>query len=350
MIKVKVALLGLKDDFSNMPSGGIQRYMFELYQNLHKMNTNIEKVSFKPIKFLGNGPSFTIQTLLKNFKDYNIIHLPMPLLFKNLYIKDKILIKTAHDFRPLLYSQYTFGHKNTLKYKMWIKFIVNTGCRSTLDSDYIISNSSQTRDEAIRLGFDKKRIFITNLGVDKSFTESPIKKQRKKDIFKVGYIGSLAFGKNVEFAIKAGNIISDKKISFEIWGNGSEYEYLNSISENKNIKFKGFASKILNTYDGFDVFVHPSFHEGFGLPIIEAQSRGLPVVIYKYGKIPKEVRKYCFEAENPDHMAQIIEKIKENGYNEKLKKKATEYARGFTWENTAKKTLEVYEKLISING
>jgi hypothetical protein len=30
--------------------------------------------------------------------------------------------------------------------------------------------------------------------------------------------------------------------------------------------------------------------------------------------------------------------------------KATEYGKGFTWENTAKKTLEVYEKLISING
>jgi hypothetical protein len=49
-------------------------------------------------------------------------------------------------------------------------------------------------------------------------------------------------------------------------------------------------------------------------------------------------------------MAQIIEDLKKNGYNEKLRKKATLYARSFTRENTAKKTLEVYEKLISING
>ena len=40
------------------------------------------------------------------------------------------------------------------------------------------------------------------------------------------------------------------------------------------------------------------------------------MVIYKYGKIPKEVRKYCFEAESLEHMAQIIEQLEENGYSE----------------------------------
>ncbi|MEM3715214.1 MAG: hypothetical protein QXX98_03570 [Thermoplasmata archaeon] len=44
-------------------------------------------------------------------------------------------------------------------------------------------------------------------------------------------------------------------------------------------------------------------------------------------------------------MAQIIESIKENGYNETLRKTATEYARSFTWEKCAKKTLEVYKKV-----
>jgi glycosyltransferase involved in cell wall biosynthesis len=103
---------------------------------------------------------------------------------------------------------------------------------------------------------------------------------------------------------------------------------------------------LINIYDSFDAFIFPSYHEGEGLPILEAQSRGLPVIIYKNGKIPKEVRKYCFEAESPEHMAQIIENIKENGYNEKLRKKATAYARSFTWEKTARETLKVYNKII----
>ena len=75
----------------------------------------------------------------------------------------------------------------------------------------------------------------------------------------------------------------------------------------------------------------------------------MPVIIYKYGKIPKEVRKYCFEAESPEHMAKIIENLKENGYNEKQRKMATEYARSFTWKKCAKETLEVYKKIHNKN-
>ena len=44
-------------------------------------------------------------------------------------------------------------------------------------------------------------------------------------------------------------------------------------------------------------------------------------------------------------MAQIIENLKENGYNEKLRKTATKYARTFTWEKCARKTLEVYKSV-----
>ena len=104
-------------------------------------------------------------------------------------------------------------------------------------------------------------------------------------------------------------------------------------------------NRILNIYDSFDAFVFPSLYEGFGLPILEAQSRGLPVIIYKYGKIPKEVRKYCFEAESPEHMAQIIEDLKENGYNEKLRKKATNYARSFTWVRFYENVFGVLQKI-----
>jgi len=68
----------------------------------------------------------------------------------------------------------------------------------------------------------------------------------------------------------------------------------------------------------------------------------------RYSKIAKEVRKYCFEAESPEHMAQIIEQLKENGYNEKERKKAMEYVRGFTWEKTARETLKVYKKIYNL--
>lgn len=45
-------------------------------------------------------------------------------------------------------------------------------------------------------------------------------------------------------------------------------------------------------------------------------------------------------------MAQIIEDLQKNGYNKKLRNKATQYARSFTWERCAKETLEVYKKIL----
>jgi glycosyltransferase involved in cell wall biosynthesis len=348
---MKVALLGPEGDFSPNTGMGIQRYMYELYNGLHKASKNIKKIEFGKIKFLGNGPSFAIKTLFTNFDSYDIVHNLMPVPFLNFKTKnrrDYKLITTAHDFQPLLYPQYTFDHGATLKDKLWIQLVIKPGYKTTLNSDFIIANSTQTKEEAVKLGFDKNKIFVVNLGIDRRFME-PIRSKENKREFIVGYLGALRKRKNLEFAIKAFNYISNKEIRFDIWGKKEyEYEYLASISKNKNANFKGFApeDKIVGIYNSFDVFIFPSFHEGFGFPILEAQSRGLPVIIYKYGKIPKEVRKYCFEAESPEHMAQIIEDLKENGYNEKLRKKATEYARSFTWEKTAKETLEVYKKVL----
>ena len=154
--------------------------------------------------------------------------------------------------------------------------------------------------------------------------------------------------KNVIFILQTAKILKQKlNYKFIIYGTGVDKGILLKFKENNNlnnVELKGYLKEEnkINTYNNFDIFIFPSLYEGFGFPILEAQSHGLPVIIYKYGKIPKEVRKYCFEAESPEHMAQIIENLKENGYNEKLKKKATEYAGSFTWERCAKKTLEVY--------
>ena len=349
---MKVGLLGVEGHFSKGSGLGIERYMYELYHNIKKIkrtNLSLSKIEIKKLPFIGSGLSFDLITRYKNFNKFDILHNLMPLKFsKPTQLKNNILITTAHDFQPILYPELTFEKKPEFKDKIWFHLVIKPGLESTLKSDYILANSSQTKEEAIKLGFDKSRLFVVNLGIDKKFM-APIPLNKNKNKFIIGYLGAMRNRKNLEFGINAANAIKSKDIFFDIWGKKEfEYEYLVSISKNKNINFKGFApeERIVNIYDSFDVFIFPSYHEGFGIPILEAQSRGLPVIIYKYGKIPKEVRKYCFEAESPEHMARIIENIKENGYNEKLRKKSTEYAKSFTWEKSARETLEVYERVL----
>ena len=325
---------------------GIPRYVTMLYQYLEQLNKNnhtqfnIKKLSYSSLPFIGEGLSLEFKSILSNFENFDILHNPIGFIpIHN--IRNRKYIVTVHDTQQI--------YPDSLKSKLWQMLVVKRGLNYTLkNADFIIANSSQTKEEVIKLGFNKKKVAIANSGLDKKFIYSKSKQVIKNNKYIVGYLGAFGPNKNIKFILDTAKLlIENKKIEFNIYGNKAYwYEKFEAIAT-KNIAFKGFApeDKIIETYDSFDAFAFPSLYEGFGLPIIEAQSRGLPVIIYKYGKIPKEVRKYCFEAESPEHMAQIIEDLKQNGYNEKLRKKATEYARSFTWEKCARDTLMVYKEV-----
>ena len=314
-----------------------------------KRGITIKKFYFQYIKKLGNALSFELGSIFNRIDDIDILHILTGFFIAHRLPKDAKIVTTIHDVNPI-----PMDTKNMiyfLKDKMWRYMALERGIRYNFKvSDAIITNSSQTKNEVINLGFDKSKVFVINLGIDKRFFNKYNKIQNlNSKNFNVGYIGSFAINKNIDFILKSAKLLNNK-VNFSLWGAKTyDYQRLFKIKANlKAVKFMGFApeNKIISIYDSFDVFAFPSLYEGFGLPILEAQSRGLPVIIYKYRKIPKEVRKYCFEAESQEHMALIIENSKENGYNEKLKKKATEYVRNFTWERCAKETLKAYEKVL----
>ena len=203
-------------------------------------------------------------------------------------------------------------------------------------------------------GIPEEKIFIIPGGIGEQFVpggekiDLPTKKS-----FRFLYVGGLIPRKGFDLLLRA--YLEEFKPEEDVCLVVRDFYYASQWKEEiKNLSQRKDIPEILhyttyllpfqipNLYRACHVYVHPYRGEGFGLPILEAQACGLPVIIYKKGKIPKEVRKYCFEAESPEHMAQIIESIKENGYNEKLRKKATKYARGFTWDKCAKSTFETY--------
>jgi len=349
---IKVALMSMKE--IEVRGQGIPRYITNIYRYCKLLERNygisLEKVYLHYNRLLGDAISFEALSLFKSpdLDQFDVIHVPTGFfILRNRPKKTKYVI-TIHDINPIIVKSKNIRYK--IKDRLWRYLALSRGLKFNINiADAIIADSTQTRDEILDLGTEKK-IYVINLGVDKRFLVKQVSsKKTSNNKFNVGYIGSFATNKNISFLISAFSIIIDQNIELNLWG-AKTYDYENLVKQaesNKNIKFRGFApeDKIVEIYDSFDVFVFPSLYEGFGLPILEAQSRGLPVIIYKYGKIPKEVRRYCFEAESPEHMAQIIEQLKENGYNEKERKKAMEYARSFTWERTAKRTLEVYKKL-----
>ncbi len=348
---MKVGLTGSPGQFDYNKYSSRERYMPELFKNLKRLNPQTDKIEIKQMPFIGRAFSISIKLLFRDVSNYDIIHNisqdPIFLLKK----KNTKLITTVH-FSP---EQPRFIYEKNFKTFLWLNSVIKMNFMLLNYSDYLIANSTQTKEDLCNdLNISSKKISVINLGLDQRYIKQKIpQKIRYKRDFKIGYLGILTSNKNVIFALDAFKLVKEKNISMDVWGkpifsNAYYKKIIDKISMDKRVHLKGYApgEKIIEIYDSFDIFVFPTPYESFGLPILEAQSRGLPVIIYKYGKIPKEVRKYCFEAESPKHMAQIIENLKENGYNEKLRKKATDYARSFTWEKCARETLDVYRKVL----
>jgi len=345
---MKVVLIGSPEQFDYNSYILRERYIPELYSNLIKIaKGSVDNLSITKLPFIGRAFSITLKSMLKSFDNYDIIHnISQDPLF--LFNKGSAkLVTTVHLSPGQLDVQAT-----NFKHKLWLNSVIKLSYTSMKTADYLIANSTQTKEDIKKyLGVKSNRIFVTLLGIDNRYLTKTKTQNNKNYKFKVGYLGALVPGKNVLFAINAFKHVDLNDLAFDVYGAATDENYykqlLDSASRCKNLQFKGYApeNQIVNIYDGFNIFVFPTLYESFGLPIIEAQARGLPVIIYKYGKIPKEVRKYCFEAENPDHMAQIIKDLKENGYNEKRRKKTTEYARSFTWEKCAKETLKIYRRI-----
>jgi len=98
------------------------------------------------------------------------------------------------------------------------------------------------------------------------------------------------------------------------------------------------------------LFVYPSFYEGFGIPILEAMAGGVPVITGNVSALP-EVAGGAALLVNPHHWQEIstamLKLLSDRVLYEKLSQKGLERAGEFSWEKTAGKTMDLFEKLIA---
>jgi glycosyltransferase involved in cell wall biosynthesis len=102
-------------------------------------------------------------------------------------------------------------------------------------------------------------------------------------------------------------------------------------------------------YDGARLLVQPSFEEGFGIPVLEAMTLGIPVVASNRGALP-EVLGDAGLLVDPDDaagMANAIERmIEDETFAATLAAKGLVRSRQFTWELTARRALDAYQQAI----
>jgi glycosyltransferase involved in cell wall biosynthesis len=101
-------------------------------------------------------------------------------------------------------------------------------------------------------------------------------------------------------------------------------------------------------YSAADLYLAPSRHEGFGIPLIEAFHCGCPVLCSSGGALP-ETAGNAAEIEptwDAEHWAKTIQSLLQDSSKlDQLRAKGLERAKRFTWEETARKTLQVYKEV-----
>lgn len=107
---------------------------------------------------------------------------------------------------------------------------------------------------------------------------------------------------------------------------------------------------LIALYQAADAFIFPSLYEGFGLPVLEAMQAGLPVIASRAAAIP-EVGGDTIRYAKTDDPGSFAETLKETLFlpqeeRARITRAARERAKKFSWEMTARKTLEACNSLL----
>lgn len=218
----------------------------------------------------------------------------------------------------------------------------------------VIAVSKNTKKDLINLyKIPEKKIEVIYEGVSTNYefnTNIRIIPKTKYLLF----LGRLEKRKNIEGIISAFEVLKEKyKIPHELFLVGSPgfgYGEIKLKIENspykKEIIQTGYVSesKKKELIKNAEVFLFPTFYEGFGLPILEAQILGVPVVTSNISSLPEvggESVTYCTPKE-PISIADSVYKLINDGvFRNDIIKKGYENVKKFSWEKCAKEISEV---------
>jgi glycosyltransferase involved in cell wall biosynthesis len=236
-------------------------------------------------------------------------------------------------------------------------------------ADLLLAISKSSRGEAIEvLNIPPNRITTIGAGVDPRFQSVEILEDAKDALIArcglrrpfVLYAGGLESRKNLEGLVTAfAALPMDLRAGYQLavlgeMDNG-ERKRLADLCREQGLGKNDVASigyvpddDLRLLYRSCALFVFPSFHEGFGLPVLEAMACGAAVLGSNCTSIPEIIDRpeALFDPRNPQEIAERIAAVLSNAQlRESLKRWGPERARDFTWQKCARKALEAFETL-----
>jgi glycosyltransferase involved in cell wall biosynthesis len=230
-------------------------------------------------------------------------------------------------------------------------------------ADLLLSISESARGEALEyLDFDESRVVNISTATDPSFIPSngDLNVKEKFGITKPFLMHTSAYEerKNFEglidaFSFVAPEIRNNYQLVLVCGLRDEQREGLNRHIiecglDSNSVILTGFVSdsELIGLYRDSHLFVFPSHHEGFGLPVLEAMSCGTAVIGSNNSSIP-EVIKRDDSLFNPfsilDIAKKITEVLRDEDFHSQLEEHALNQAKNFSWDITSSRALEAIE-------
>jgi glycosyltransferase involved in cell wall biosynthesis len=132
-------------------------------------------------------------------------------------------------------------------------------------------------------------------------------------------------------------------------------DHATALGLDRDVRFLGWvdASDMEGLYRASSCFVFPSLYEGFGLPVLEAMSRGVPVACSDGGSLGEVAggAALVFDPMDPGSIARSVERIlTDEPLAGRLRTAGRERAQAFGWDATAEGTFAAYERALERFG
>lgn len=272
-------------------------------------------------------------------------------------------VVTVHDLIGMVFPN-QMGWPSRFYWGKWLPSAVK-------GVDALIADSENTKMDIVRhLGFPESKITVIYPSGHEGFSQMYNLQAHKSLCGRLGIqekyllaVGTLEPRKNIFRLIEAFLKFrsSDKKKSYQLviigsidFAHGKFLKQLRSKYPDlgKDVLFPGYISRedLKLLYAGSSAFLFPSLYEGFGIPVLEAMASGTPVLTSHLSSLPEvagEAALYV-DAYNVNAIAEGIQRIIEDQpLRNDLIQKGLQQVKRFSWRETARKTLRVYENIIN---
>lgn len=357
------------DEITGLPNRvGSSAYVFETLINLHKIDRNNDYVIYLPVtptkdmpeeserwkyKVLPARKLWTLTALSREFAIskpfydvfWNPGHYLPPFAPKNSIVS---ILDLSYVYFPELFTK-----GDLLKLNKWSKYSVNKAKK-------ILTISQSSKNDIIKeykVSSEKVSVVypgIMNLGSKNSLNMENLSKKYEITGPYILFVGTLQPRKNVARLIEAFSKL-DSETSLVIVGKkGWQFEEILAapakFGVESRVKFlhNVTSEDLPSFYRNAELFVLPSLYEGFGLPVLEAMQLDCPVITSDISSLPEaggDAALY-FDPKNVDDIRDKMQKVlNDKDLRKKMIEKGKDQVKKFSWEKSAKETLNVIESL-----